>query len=211
MTISRWILLGTRSVSDTSCRENHNTYFTFSNFFFPKIVPFMRYCGKIWWSQRGHRWQDNTGHTRCTLDKESCACARASARAHTLTNAVFYIPIYIKIITNTCFANAPQCYVIRTLLVSLNVRFYSFITQNKSLQPLQNVGISYIKCFMSDGCQPVKCLHLYSDCQIIELFVASRPSVIHEGHSASLTKAIYTGKWSCRCDTNVVCLILRPT
>jgi len=28
----------------------------FNNFFL-KIVPFMRYCGKIWQSRTDHRWQ----------------------------------------------------------------------------------------------------------------------------------------------------------
>jgi hypothetical protein len=28
-----------------------------SNFFFPKIVPFVREYVKMWWGQRGHRWQ----------------------------------------------------------------------------------------------------------------------------------------------------------
>jgi hypothetical protein len=42
MTISRSVLLRMRNVSDKSCRENQNTHFVFSNFFFPKIVPFMR-------------------------------------------------------------------------------------------------------------------------------------------------------------------------
>jgi len=31
-----------RNVSDTSGRENQNTYFMFSNFFNLKIMPFMR-------------------------------------------------------------------------------------------------------------------------------------------------------------------------
>jgi len=35
-----------RNVSDKR-RENQNTYFVFSNFYFSKIVPFMRKCGKI--------------------------------------------------------------------------------------------------------------------------------------------------------------------
>jgi len=34
MLISRSILLGIRNALDKSCRENHNTYFVFSNFFF---------------------------------------------------------------------------------------------------------------------------------------------------------------------------------
>jgi hypothetical protein len=35
-----------RNVSDKSCRENQNTHFRVSNCF-SKIVPFMKYCGKI--------------------------------------------------------------------------------------------------------------------------------------------------------------------
>jgi hypothetical protein len=51
--ISCWFLLRMRNVSDKTCRENQNTHFVFSNIF-SKIVPFMRYCGKILWSQRGY-------------------------------------------------------------------------------------------------------------------------------------------------------------
>jgi hypothetical protein len=36
--------------------EKTKTRFVFNNMF-PKIVPFMRLCGKIWWSQRGHGLQ----------------------------------------------------------------------------------------------------------------------------------------------------------
>jgi len=36
-----------RNVSDKRCRENQNTHFMLNNFF-PKIVPFMRWRGKIW-------------------------------------------------------------------------------------------------------------------------------------------------------------------
>jgi hypothetical protein len=45
MMISRSFLLRMRNVSDKSGTENQNTHFKFSNFF-PKIVPFMRKCGK---------------------------------------------------------------------------------------------------------------------------------------------------------------------
>jgi len=31
-----------RNVSDKSCKGNQNTHFVFNNFFFSKIVPFMR-------------------------------------------------------------------------------------------------------------------------------------------------------------------------
>jgi hypothetical protein len=67
MIISRWILLIMRNVSDRSCTQNRNKHFVFCNFFL-KIVPFMRLCGKIWYSQTGHRWQYNTAHALCMLD-----------------------------------------------------------------------------------------------------------------------------------------------
>ena len=47
--ISRSVLLRMRNVSDKSCRENWNSHFISSNVF-SKIVPFMRYCGKILYS-----------------------------------------------------------------------------------------------------------------------------------------------------------------
>ena len=67
MTVSLWALLRMRNVSDKYFRENQNTHFIF-NYFCPWIVPFMRYSGKIRWSQRGHKWQYNTAHALCTLD-----------------------------------------------------------------------------------------------------------------------------------------------
>jgi len=35
---------------------------------FPKIVPLMTSCGKIWYSRRGHRWHNNPAHALWTLD-----------------------------------------------------------------------------------------------------------------------------------------------
>ena len=69
-------LLRMRYVSDKSCRENQNIHFIFNNCFL-KVVPFMRYCRKIWWSQRSHKWRHNMAHTRCMLDKQGYmhACA----------------------------------------------------------------------------------------------------------------------------------------
>ena len=45
--ISRQILLRMRNVLD-KCRGNQNKHFVFNNFLVPKIVQFMRYCGKMW-------------------------------------------------------------------------------------------------------------------------------------------------------------------
>ena len=46
--ISRSFLLSTsmRNVSDENSRENQNTPFVFSKFFFPKILPFKTWCEK---------------------------------------------------------------------------------------------------------------------------------------------------------------------
>ena len=43
-----------------NCRENQNTHFTFSNFFFSKMVPFMRYVEK--YCIPGQATDDNTAH-----------------------------------------------------------------------------------------------------------------------------------------------------
>ena len=58
-----------RNVSHQNCRENQNARFMFNNFF-PKIVPFLRQCGKIWWSRRGHKWQYNSAHALGLLDNQ---------------------------------------------------------------------------------------------------------------------------------------------
>ena len=51
MIIFHWIILKTINVSGKICTESRNAQFTF-NKLFPKIVPFMRYCGKMCWSER---------------------------------------------------------------------------------------------------------------------------------------------------------------
>jgi len=64
--ISCSFLLGMRNISDSSFKENQNTYFVFSTFFFSKIVPFMRKCGKILQSGAGHRC--DMAHAHFMLD-----------------------------------------------------------------------------------------------------------------------------------------------
>jgi hypothetical protein len=54
MTISLYILLRMRNALSKRRRENQNTHCLFNNFF-SKIVPFVRECRKIWFSQRGHK------------------------------------------------------------------------------------------------------------------------------------------------------------
>jgi hypothetical protein len=41
-TVSHWIFLRTRNISNKSYRQNQNTYFTLNKFFFPKIALFVK-------------------------------------------------------------------------------------------------------------------------------------------------------------------------
>ena len=55
-----------RNVSDNSCRENQNTHFVFSNFFFEKRtvyeIMWKKYC------RAGQATDDNMAHAHCMLD-----------------------------------------------------------------------------------------------------------------------------------------------
>jgi hypothetical protein len=52
----------------TEVVETIKTHFMFKKFL-PEIVPFMRQCGKTWYSQTGHRWQYNMEQVHCMQDK----------------------------------------------------------------------------------------------------------------------------------------------
>jgi hypothetical protein len=60
------IIIKLTSVPDKAFIGIQNTHFMF-NTFFPKIVPFMRQCRKIWRCQTGHKRQ-YTEHALCILD-----------------------------------------------------------------------------------------------------------------------------------------------
>jgi uncharacterized membrane protein len=60
--ISRSVLLRMRNISNINCVETQNTHFTFDNFFFSKIVTFMRSC------TAGKATDDNKAHAHCKLD-----------------------------------------------------------------------------------------------------------------------------------------------
>jgi len=44
-----------KNVPDKSCGENQNTHFMFNNHFLRKTMPFMRWCGKIFYSRTDQR------------------------------------------------------------------------------------------------------------------------------------------------------------
>jgi hypothetical protein len=108
MILSRWILPRIRNVSGKSCREH-----------FSKIVPFMRYCGKIWQNQTGHRWQDgasvlHAGYLRL----------HTSIHTHThtlsLSLSLSPSPISLSVCDTYCFST-------ETMVISVCVHcYYSF-------------------------------------------------------------------------------------
>ena len=136
-----------RNILDESCRKNQNTHFTFSTFF-PKIVPFMRKCRKIWCSQEDRKWRHSMAHTRCMLNKQGYVNARTRTRAHPRTRArahTHIIPIAFR--QQQLFANAPQYYVILHciycwLYCSLCIQL------QQSIHPLKDVTL-YIISFVA--------------------------------------------------------------
>jgi hypothetical protein len=62
----RWVIFRMRNFSNKICRENQKKKCVLYNDYIPKIVPFMRWCGKMWYSQTGHRWQYDV-QKRCDL------------------------------------------------------------------------------------------------------------------------------------------------
>jgi hypothetical protein len=84
ITISRYILHRMRNVWDKSCRENQNTHFNSSNFFFRKSC-------RLWYNvekygvDRGHKRRHNMAHTGCMLDKQGHTPADACKSPDTHT------------------------------------------------------------------------------------------------------------------------------
>jgi hypothetical protein len=91
-----WEILQTKVV------ENIRTHILCSVTFF-LIIPFMRYCGEIWQSQTGHRWQYGT----CTLHA-------GYLRLQTHTQNRWYLLLFCS--KSGC-TNMSQCCVVCTLPV----------------------------------------------------------------------------------------------
>ena len=65
---SRSFHLRIRNISDKIIKKKITPHFSYSIIFSPKIVPFMRLCGKILYNLADHRWQYNTAHAHSMLD-----------------------------------------------------------------------------------------------------------------------------------------------
>ena len=93
MIVSSSVILRIRNVSDNRCLENRNTYcYFFLN------QAFMKWCGKVWYSQAGHIWQ----HDACTWHA-------GYTSLQTQTQNMYYLLIFH---CNNCCTHAPQGYVI---------------------------------------------------------------------------------------------------
>jgi hypothetical protein len=91
--------------------------------FFPKIVAFMRKCGKILQNRAGHRWQYG-------------ACALRAGYKLIICNTYFFH-------SKNGYANQPQIYVIRTLPV-LHVDVFNPYTWAGLLQLIQGLGYGWM-------------------------------------------------------------------
>jgi hypothetical protein len=99
---SRSFLLRMRNVSDESCRENQNTHFVFSDFFYEN-----RGVYEIMWNNLVER-----GRPQMTIRRMRIACWIPKAtNTHRMCNTHC-----LSHHNNDC-TKAPQCYVIRTLAV----------------------------------------------------------------------------------------------
>ena len=76
-------------------------------YFFPKIIPFIRWCGTPWYSQTGHRWQHNMVQQRCDLH-----AGQLGRNKDTHTHNIQYLLLFHG---NSGYTNGPQCCIIRTL------------------------------------------------------------------------------------------------
>jgi hypothetical protein len=115
MTISRSILLRMRNVSNIICRENQNTHFMSNNFFFFENRAVYEIMPKNMVGPE--RPQIKIRSTRVVFCISQGARAHAHAFAH--THARIHIQKYVILLfhDDNGFANAPQCYGVRTLLV----------------------------------------------------------------------------------------------
>jgi len=99
--ISRSFLLRMRNVSDPSCRGNQNTYFVLNNFFSENRTVY-----EIMWKNSAQQGKPQITILRMRIARWTTKATHAHVTSYLL---LFHC-------NNGC-ANAPQCYVKRTLTV----------------------------------------------------------------------------------------------
>ena len=112
ISISPWILIKMRKVSDKCCRENQNTHFMFNNFI-RKSCSLWYNTGEINGRPRQATDDNIIRHMRfaCWISKDT--------DTHSQYLRLFYY--------NSGNANAPQCYVILTLPLLFHCRIRLFV------------------------------------------------------------------------------------
>jgi hypothetical protein len=133
MTISRWILLRMRNVSHTSCRENQNTHFTFSNFFpenraiYEIIRKIMVEPGRpqmtIIWRMGNACWTTKTTDTHSEYVKKFCfstATMVTRTRLYVTLMRTFQLTFFTSPVPNFtdrafCTASVPHVHTVSTI------------------------------------------------------------------------------------------------
>ena len=112
--ICNWIIFIMRNDSDESCRENQNTHFMFNDFFFPRIVPFMRQCRKILSSRTGHRLQYGAFalravHLRLQTHTQNMWYCFSTAVMFKGSRLVVTLCLTLPVLLGLCIANGASC------------------------------------------------------------------------------------------------------
>ena len=112
MTISCWILLRMRNVSNKSCREHKSTHFMFNNFFSEIYAIYEIVSKNVLEPERPQMsvwWRSMCAHTHTHTCTPTCVCAPACTHARACKREK-----YVTFIAFPChngFANMLQCYV----------------------------------------------------------------------------------------------------
>jgi hypothetical protein len=92
-----WILPRMRKMFQTKVVEKFKTRIFCSVTSFLKIVPFVRWCWKIWYSQSGLRWQYNKVHTLCMQDKWGYRHTLRLCNTYSLSTATMVTWMFLSI------------------------------------------------------------------------------------------------------------------
>ena len=184
-----------RNASNKSCRENQNTHFTYNNLF-PKILRFLRKCGKTWWSHGGRA--DDSMAARCVLVQYGYTHASTGQRmcshtthAHTHTHIQKYVIITAFPRQQWCLIT-PQCSVLRTKPVLFSHPTYrtcslcyyqhhfddvriEYMTARNNLMTYLSLSMTEATCFASYQVK-APCI-LYSTVYMATIFSVNRDRI----------------------------------
>ena len=97
---------------------------------FPKIVHFIRKCGKIWYSQTGHRWQYSRLHAGTLRVKTTCRICNnyCFSTKTTVTRTCLNVTLYVHCLTFCLTVLPPHCLLYEnSLLTVCHMKILCFI------------------------------------------------------------------------------------